>query len=528
MGVYLNPGNEGFSAICKGTYIDKTGMLGVMNKTIGTTRKLTFISRPRRFGKSYAAKMLCAYYDKTCDSHALFDDLKIATDERYSATYLEHLNQYDVIYLDMTNIMGKASGEDIVPFIQRSVTAELVERYPDVKMGHSFDETLLNTTLYTGNKFIAIIDEWDALIRDSRTDFSVQKNYLDFLRMLFKGSGTTDRIFDGVYMTGILPIKKEGSQSALSDFTEYTMLYPDEYQEFVGFTEEEVRDLCEKNQMDFEETKRWYDGYYFPQVGSIYNPFSIMEVMRTKNYRSYWCKTSASESLLKYVSMDYQGLAKAVAELIGGIRIKIDPDGFDNDLVSFRSKDDVLTLLIHFGYLAYDEASSTVRIPNEEIRVEFARTIREVEHSETIQRVQDSDQLIENTIHMNEQAVAAQIEKVHDDETTSLFYNNEQALRSVIKLAYFSYRDHFLKFEELPSGKGYADLVYYPKKDSAYPVLVIELKWNQTEDGAIAQIKEKKYPSVLEGYGGDILLVGVNYDTDTKKHTCKIEKVEIR
>ena len=138
-----------------------------------------------------------------------------------------------------------------------------------------------------------------------------------------------------------------------------------------------------------------------------------------------------------------------------------------------------------------------------------------MEHSETIQRVQDSDQLIENTIHMNEQAVAAQIEKVHDDETTSLFYNNEQALRSVIKLAYFSYRDHFLKFEELPSGKGYADLVYYPKKDSAYPVLVIELKWNQTEGGAIAQIKEKKYPSVLEGYGGDILLVGVNYDADT-------------
>lgn len=204
-------------------------------------------------------------------------------------------------------------------------------------------------------------------------------------------------------------------------------------------------------------------------------------------------------------------------------------DGFANDLVTFRNRDDVLTLLIHLGYLAYDKETKTVHIPNEEIRLEFARSVREVKRDETIRRIRESEQLICDTIHGNAEAVAARIEKIHAEETAVLFYNNEQSLRSVIKLAYFSYRDHYLKFEELPSGDGYADLVYLPKKSSQMPALVIELKWNQSAEGAIAQIKEKHYPDVLSGYGGDILLVGVAYDKDARgekrKHTCVIEKV---
>lgn len=196
---------------------------------------------------------------------------------------------------------------------------------------------------------------------------------------------------------------------------------------------------------------------------------------------------------------------------------------------TFETKDDVLTLLIHLGYLSYDEETQTVRIPNEEIRLEFFRAVRENRHDETIRRVQESAQLFYDTIHGNSEAVAAQIEKIHAEETAPLFYNNEQSLRSVIKLAYFSYKDHYLKFEELPSGDGYADIVYFPKKTALVPALVIELKWNQSAEGAISQIKKKRYPDALLGYGGDIMLVGIAYDKAGngmgRKHTCTIEKV---
>ena len=254
-----------------------------------------------------------------------------------------------------------------------------------------------------------------------------------------------------------------------------------------------------------------------------------MRALYEHRFRSYWTETSASKSLMEYIGLDFDGLSRTVAQLLGGIEISVDTNGFSNDLVTFRDRDDVLTLLIHLGYLSYNEETRTVRIPNEEIRMEFARAIRGVKRDETIRRVRESDQLFYDTIHENEEAVAAQIEKIHAEETAILFYNNKQALRSVIKLAYFSYRDHYLKFEELPAGDGYADLVYLPKKDSMMPALVIELKWNQSANGAIAQIREKQYPEALKGFGGEVLLVGIGYDKDTgagkRKHTCKIEKI---
>ena len=521
MGNYLNPGNSGFKDVRSSLYVDKSGLISLINDTIGTMQKLTCISRPRRFGKSFAAKMLCAYYDKTCDSSALFDDLEIAGDKKYR----EYLNKYDVIYLDMTNIMGKADPQHMISFIQTSVAEELLSAYPDLKEGNAFDETLMNATELTGNKFIAIIDEWDAPIRETP---EIQKVYLQFLRTLFKSSGTTDKIFAAAYMTGILPIKKDGSQSAISDFEEFTMVKPRKFGPYVGFTGNEVKKLCQDHGVDFEMMKRWYDGYAFRGVESVYNPNSVMKAIRNDDFDSYWTETSAAVSLMGYISLDYAGLSKTVAELIGGIEVKVDPNGFSNDLVTFRNRDDVLTLLIHLGYLAYDEETEKVRIPNEEIRKEFAKTIRDVKRDETIRRVRESDRLIYDTVHGNADAVAAQIEKIHAEETAVLFYSDEQALRSVIKLAYFSYKDHYLKFEELPAGDGYADIVYFPKKDTMLPALVIELKWNKSAKGAIDQIKNKRYPEAIRDYGGEILLVGINYDKDApvgkRKHTCVIEK----
>lgn len=526
MGTFLNPGNNGFAMIRNGFYVDKSGLISLINETINTPEHLTCISRPRRFGKSFAAKMLCAYYDKTCDSSGLFGDLEIAADRRFNTTYEKYLNQYDVIYLDMTNILGEAGKDHLVSFIRRKVTEELLAAYPGLRADESFSTTLVNAVELTGNQFIAIIDEWDAPIRETP---EIQKQYLEFLRTLFKGSSTTDRIFAAVYMTGILPIKKDGSQSAISDFQEFSMIKPRQYGRYVGFTETEVRLLCRDHDRDFTKMKQWYDGYTFRNVDSVYNPNSVMKAIRYGDFDSYWTETSTAKSLMSYISLDFDGLSKTIAELLGGIDVLVDTNGFANDLITFQNRDDVLTLLIHLGYLAYDEETRKVHIPNEEIRLEFAKAVREVRRDETIRRVCESDRLIRDTIHGNADAVAAQIQKIHAEETAILFYNDEQALRSVIKLAYFSYKDYYLKFEELPAGDGYADIVYLPKKDAPVPALVIELKWNQSAEGAIAQIKNKKYPEALAGYGGDILLVGINYNKDAgegkRKHTCVIEKL---
>lgn len=494
----------------------------MINDTIETPRRLTCISRPRRFGKSFAAQMLCAYYDKTCDSSHLFEGKDISKDE----DYLRYLNKYDVIYVDMTYIKPFTNHYRMfVDYLSGKITEELMRAYPELSVSNELPETMIHAVELTGNKFIMIIDEWDAPIRENP---SVQQEYLEFLRTLFKSSGTTAKIFAAAYMTGILPIKKDGKQSAISDFKEYTMVKPRKFGSYVGFTEKEVRGLCAEYGVDFQRMKQWYEGYHFKGVGSVYNPNSVKQAVDNLDFDSYWTETSAAESLLSYISMNHVGLVKTIAELIGGVEVGVNVNGFANDLVTFKGRDDVLTLLVHLGYLAYDESKKTVRIPNEEIRMEFSKAVREAHHTETMKRVAESDRLLYDTVHMNEEAVAAQIEKIHSEETTPLHYNKEDSLRSVIKLAYYTYKENYLQWEELPAGEGFADIIYLPKHDSGYPALVIELKWNQSAQGAIEQIKKKQYPKAIENYGGDILLVGVNYNKETsvgeRKHTCIIEK----
>ena len=418
--------------------------------------------------------------------------------------------------------------KSLVPFLIQTLTEEIKATYPDMQVGDDFSTTLLNTVIVTGNKFIMIIDEWDAPIREAKDRPAVQEEYLKFLRALFKNSGVTNRVFAAAYMTGILPIKKDGSQSAISDFEEYSVIKPRMYGECVGFTENEVQILCQEHEVSFQSMKHWYDGYTFKGIGSVYNPNSVMKVLYYDDFDSYWTETSAATGLMEYISKDYRGLAKTIAELIGGVEAKVNTSGFANDLVTFKNRDDVLTLLIHLGYLAYDSEKQAAYIPNEEIRLEFSKAIRDVDHAETMRRLHESNQLIDDTIHMRREAVVAQIEKVHTEETVALHYNNEQSLRSTIKLAYYTYRDHYVQFEELPGGDGFADVVYLPKKDSPYPILVVELKWNKNAKGAIDQIKNRQYQKPLEGFGSRILLVGISYDKNAligqRKHHCIIEE----
>ena len=527
MGTYLDPGNQGFSRIANKEYVDKTGLISFINQKIGSSNNLICISRPRRFGKSYAAKMLCAYYDKSCDSHELFRNYAIAK----ATDYESHINHYHVISLDISGFISDAKMHkipfgDIPSIIVRSIQTDICKSYPELEDIDTLNECLLELVRRTGTQIVFIIDEWDSLIREAKDDFDAQDIYLNLLRGWFKNNNFTPEAVAAAYMTGILPIKKDGSQSAISDFREYTMVKPRQFGKYVGFTEEEVRNLCKQHNCSFDSMKRWYDGYEFKDVGAVYNPNSVIQSIENKDFDSYWTETSAAEGLMEYISKPYNGLTKTIAELIGGVDVNVNTTGFANDLVTFRGKDDVLTLMIHLGYLAYDSDTKTVHIPNEEIKLEFQKAIREVNHEATLQRLNESDKLFLDTIHMNEEAVAAQIEKIHREETAPLHYNKEDSLRSVIKLAYYTYRDYYLQWEELPTGDGFADVVYLPRRDSDWPALVIELKWNKSAEGAIHQILGKHYPDQLKDYGSRLLLVGINYDKDApagkRKHTCKI------
>ena len=529
MGKYLNPGNENFKRIKQGKYVDKTGLIAEVNRRIGTTENLVCISRPRRFGKSYAAQVLCAYYDCTCDSHDLFNNCIITG----SIDYEKHRNKYNVVCLDIAGLISELKKDhrsirDITTYIQEVLKADLIDSAPELANIQDVSNCLMQLVETTGRKIVFVIDEWDAVIREAKNDDAAQTSYLNLLRAWFKNKNFTAKVVAAAYMTGILPIKKDGSQSAISDFREYPILYPDGFAEYTGFTEDEVKKLCDEYQMDFLELKSWYDGYGFPECGSVYNPDSVMRALQNRKCRSYWQKTSASESLMTYINMDFDGLQETITRLISGEDIEINVDTFENDFETFKSRDDVLTLLTHLGYLTYDEDEKTVRIPNEEIRIEFRQFLSGSDmNKKWAELIRKSQKLLEDTIGGNQEAVTKAIVEVRDSEYGPTFYNDEQALRYVVKFAYIAAIDQYMKVEELPSGHGIADVAYLPKKRSRLPAMVIELKWNKTSEGAIGQIKDRNNTAVLKDYGGDVILVGINYNEKTNVHTCNIERIHV-
>ena len=537
MGRYINRGETAFRQYTNGEYVDKTAMIAYINSTIDTADKLTCVSRPRRFGKSMAAQMLYAYYDKSCDSRELFAKYKIAED----ASFGKHLNKYPAIYIDVTDFTTKYSGrDDLVEMMQQRIVKDIAKAYPDIvpEEGCDLMDYLVDIFMETGEKFMMVIDEWDAICREAANKPRLMDSYVNLLRRLFKG-GDTARIFACVYMTGILPIKRYGTQSALNDFREYSMTEPKALAEYFGFTSEEVQALCTKYHMDFDEVKGWYDGYHFSvmrPVGvpdpqqvevSMFNPNSVMQAMSCHICDNYWVKTSSFESLQRYIDMDFDGLQRSVLAALGGADVPVDTGTFENDLHEVSSADDVLTLLAHLGYLAYEEDSQTVRIPNEEVRLEFASTIRVGGNPVLAQMVADADRLLRSTIEGDESAVAAGVARAHDSRLGPDWYNDEQALRFAVKLAYLTAVDKFAEIEELPSGHGYADIVYLPKRYARIPAIVVELKWSKPVQSTLDQIRARNYPRVLAAYGGPLLLVGVTYDAKTKVHTCSIERMRV-
>ena len=460
-------------------------------------------------------------YDKSCDSRGLFADLMIARDPSFE----KHLNKYPVIYLDVTDFVTRCKTADIVKKMDAELRADIVQSYPDV--GVEEDDDLMALLVRIADKyqqqFIFIIDEWDAICREFKPQTEAMDMYVDWLRRMFKG-GQTQQVFAGVYMTGILPIKKYKTQSALNNFQEYSMVEPRRMSQFFGFTKDEVRQLAEKHHTDFDELEKWYDGYQIGDEPSIFNPNSVMQAIDAGRCRSFWAATGAYDTVSSYIQMNYEGLKDDVVRMLAGGRCGVNPTKFQNDMSVIRSKDDVLTVLIHLGYLSYNWRKSECYIPNYEVAGEMVNAVDDSRWDRVARAIDKSRQLLQATLDGHEEAVAQGVDAAHDEHTSILSYNDENSLSCVLSIAYYYAVNDYIIHREYASGKGFADLVLIPRKHVDSPAIIIELKYNRDAATAISQIKQKNYPAKVAQYADNLLLVAINYDRDTKLHTCKIEK----
>jgi len=520
---YVNPGGRKFQNSLNSTiYVDKSNLIIKTNELIDTEDRYICISRPRRFGKTMAANMLAAYYGRGHDTNALFEKLAISK----HPTYEEHLNKHDVIMVNMQAFLNKTNSvEEMLQKLQSKITKELQKVYPEIEFDDDSDFTDIMFETYAASEkpFIILIDEWDCLFREYKDDVESQKKYTKFLGLWLK-----DQEYVGfAYMTGILPIKKYGSHSALNMFDELSMTTPYQFLDYYGFTDSEIEKLSNEYNMDFDEIKKWYNGYFVDRGQPIYNPRSVNSCLSKKEFDNYWTKTETYEALKDYIKLNLDGLRDKIVQMISGYDTKVNPNKFTNDMTTFNSADDVLTLLIHLGYLTYNFEKKTVRIPNEEVKREFINSIEDLDGwKKIVDAIQKSQKLLQAIWNKEADFVAESVQKVHEQNTSILKYNDENSLSCSLSLALYSAAEYYTIIRELPTGKGYADLVFIPrKKHQDKPAMVVELKWNEKAEGAIAQIKKKNYPSALEEYQDSLLLVGINYDKKEKIYDCVIESI---
>ncbi len=531
--MYLDPGSESFvRAITSDIYIDKTGLLEILNANIGKEKCFFAVSRARRFGKSMAAGMIDAYYSRGCDSRKLFDGLKISKKDSFDF----HLNKYHVLHIDMSTFLNEAKeDENPVDNMNATVLNDFREAYPDVvdEAISTVPKAIEKVWKRDRISFIIVIDEWDCIIRDAKDDNKLIEYYLKYLRGFFKTEEAKKFIALG-YITGILPIKKYDGESAMNNFSEYTMISPKNLAPYFGFTRQEIEPYLEKYDMPLDELEKWYDGYEMETLNSdrtrsyvhMYNPNSIVDAITFNKVESYWKNTAGFRQLNDYIGLNKDGLKEAVIHMLSGEKVQVDVSTFQNDLTSFSSKDDVLTALIHMGYLGFDTRTNEAFIPNEEVREVFSSAIKVGKWEEIAEALRDSEDLLKATWACDEEKVVSMIEKSHQDYSSILEYNDENSLALAIQMSYYTARNYYMIVREFPSGKGFADLAFIPKNGVNKPAMIVELKWNDSAETAINQIIDKKYTGKLVDYTDNILLVGINYSKKEKFYKCKIMKYE--
>ena len=529
MGIYLNPNNDNFTRTTKREiYVDKTMMISVLNGFMEVDNTYVCVSRPRRFGKTIAGNMLSAYYSKGCDSRALFAPYKISRDKSFESK----LNKLNVIQIDMNSEYRNVLNPDrLIIKLTNAIRSEFSAQFPDIAFTEddSLADCILKAYSQKGEKFVIIIDEYDVLVRESVNE-QLFDQYLGFLNGLFK-SNTLRPAIALAYITGILPVVRDRIQSRLNNFDEYTILDAAELAEFIGFTAPEVQALCRQYGVDYEECRRWYDGYR--QHGfEIYNPESVVKCIQTKKFANFWSKTSTYAVIVDRIQANFDGTKDDVIRMLAGESVDVDTGMYMNTMTEFHSKDDVFTYLIHLGYLSYDEEEGTCRIPNKEVQQEWKRAVSVVaEYKVTDRIIKASKELLAETLRLNADAVAKSLDESHIHVTSNRSYtrskqgrmSEEDALQSAIYLSFIYALNKYTIVKEMTTGKGFADVVFIPFVPNI-PAMIIELKRNGSTESAIMQIREKRYFDSLSAYSGDLLFIGVNYDEAAKTHECRIEQ----
>lgn len=534
MGMFLNSivPFMGYQEIVYDPYfVDKTNLIKELIPAIGRRNKYFCITRPRRFGKSVMANMVGAFFEKTVDSSSLFHGLSILQEDDCK----KHMNQHHVIYIDFSRAARDCTSyEQYMNRVQDGIDHDLMEAYPDLEIDtkQALWDTLLNVCVKTGDRFIFVIDEWDALFHMPFIDENMQKEYLIFLKNLLK-----DQVYvELAYMTGVLPIAKYSSGSELNMFLEYDMVTRKKFGEYFGFDDLEVDRLYEKyneknhdSKVSREDLRIWYDGYYTANGKRMYNPRSIVCALTENEITNYWTSSGPYDEIFYYIRNNIEAVRDDLVLMISGEGIRAEIQDYAAVSMELNTKSEIYSAMVVYGLLTYDDETGKIYIPNQEIMEQFKKLLMTKESLGYVYRLANkSEQMLQATIAGDTKTMADILQFAHNTESPILSYNHEIELSDIVNLVYLAARDEYRVEREDKAGKGYVDFIFYPIRPSQ-DAIILELKVDSTPEDAIQQIMDKDYALRFRGelgekpkYKGRILGVGIGYSKDTKEHECKV------
>lgn len=514
-------------------FVDKTLLLEGLIPLLCQEQRFVCITRPRRFGKTVMANMIGAFFQKGADSCDIFDNLLIAGKEDYK----NHLNRHNVIFIDFSEMPENCSSySQYISRILSGLKQDLSNAFPELDIDKEKSVWDILTAVFekNGQKFIFIMDEWDAVFHMSFITEDNRKEYLQFLKLLLKSKSYVEL----AYITGILPIAKYSSGSELNMFQEYDMATKIRYSEYFGFLDSEIDMLYErytKNTVNpritRQELKEWYDGYHTASGERLYNPRSVVCALSDGQLASYWTSSGPYDEIFYYIRNDLEHIRDDLALMVCGESVDARIGEFAAFSMDLKTKNQIYSAMVVYGLLTYDDGR--VLIPNRELMLKYDELLQTEDSLGYVYRLAArSEQMLKATFAGDTDTMAEVLEYVHDTEIPVLSYNHETELAAVVNLVYLAARDRYRVEREDKAGKGFVDFIFYPLRRND-PCMILELKVDHTPEEAIHQIKEKKYISRFSGklgelpqYTGRILAVGIGYKKKTKQHLCAVEELQ--
>ena len=414
------------------------------------------------------------------------------------------------------------SYEEFIEGYTKDLAEDVVSSYPDVKIDKSKYLPKIFSQVYneTNESFIFIIDEWDYIFNNSLFSENDRKSFLEFLRDLLKDKAYVEL----AYMTGVLPIAKYSSGSALNMFREYNALTDKKYYKYFGFSVKETKELCEKqDEVTFEELKEWYDGYKAFKGEDVFNPRSVVYALNDGVCQSYWTNTGPMDEIIYYINSNIGEVKDDIVSMVSGIPLEIKLKGYGAEQKELNTRNQILSAMTIYGFLSYYD--ETLTIPNKELRIKFEEALEDKSMGEISKLVLKSNEMLKATLRKDTKTMEELIEEAHDINIPIIKYNDENSLACVVTLAYLNARTKYKIVREMDAGAGRADFIFYPN-DKSKPAFILELKKNSTPEKALKQIKDKRYAMSLREYTGKKFAVGISYDENFKNHKVKIEDIQ--